>query len=556
MPKDTTVQRGALAAPLFSFSASQLLSWRLCRLAAVLCVIGSSLQLLAAPSFRADRPYPALGLKMRVLGTSEPAPLPPPQVYTCTIHRSDGTESKLDLLSPGELWIASQCVGRWVDKSGNELLIGKPTALPLPDGIGTEVNFGNGSRRLVSREEFTEELEKAEKKFGETINGDEIGTEWIAAFTGDKVSQLEKLKTSFNLAYAAFVPVENRNTLIWLFRTKARGNTKDPVFCAVVKIADGTAASKVRKDFETQFLAHVSSLYSTGGPGAKMGQNVFGAKQTEQTDSSPARDAALASIENMKGWWHADAKGYVILSDLRSKDGKSLVRWMQQNMPAFHQKLEELVPPAGEKRDLNIVRIFEDRDAYKRYLSGEIEWSIGCWVPMRRELVINWMGDKGKAQETLSIIRHEGTHQYLFYALQQSDLSLWYNEGHACFMECASIDNRGKATFRPKESSRYAYLKRHLDEATSKLDRCIFSDRSAFYGGTDQSRSLNYATAWGLIWYLRMGLPKNSPYSSLLDTYRDNVLKTKDGAAATRAAFADVSMPELKEAFKSYWLRH
>ncbi|MBQ7187900.1 MAG: DUF1570 domain-containing protein [Kiritimatiellae bacterium] len=521
-----------------------------------LSAIAVASQLLAAPSFRADRPYPALGLKMRVLGASEPSPLPPPQVYTCTSRRSDGTETKRDLLSPKELWLASQCVGRWVDKSGNELLIGKPTALPLADGIGSEVNFGNESRWLVTREEFDEELPKASKKFSETADGDEIGKEWLSAFTGSKVSEAEKLKTSFNLAYAAFVPTDDSDTLVWVFRTKARGNAKDPLFCAVVKIADGTSALKVRKDFEAQFLAHVSSLYSTGGPNAKMGQSVFGAKQSDQPESSPARDAALASIENMKGWWHADAKGYVILSDLRSKDGKSLVRWMQQNMPAFHQKLEELVPPAGEKHDLNIVRIFEDRDAYKRYLSGEIEWSIGCWVPMRRELVINWMGDKGKALETLSIIRHEGTHQYLFYALAQSDLSLWYNEGHACFMECANIDNRGKVTFRPKESSRYAYLKRNLDTAAAKLDQCIFSDRSAFYGGTDQSRSLNYATAWGLIWYLRMGLPKNSPYSSILDTYRDKVLETKDGEKATKAAFADVPMPAFKEAFKSYWRSH
>jgi len=224
-------------------------------------------------------------------------------------------------------------------------------------------------------------------------------------------------------------------------------------------------------------------------------------------------------------------------------------------MPALRGKLEELVPPAGEKRELNVVRVFENRDSYRRYLSGDIEWSVGCWSPMRRELVINWIDDGGKAQETVGIIKHEGTHQYLFYALEQSHLSLWFNEGHACFMECADIDGQGKVSFRFKDSPYFMFLKQNLDSVTANIDFCVNADRDAFYAGSGQNRTLNYATAWALVWYLRIGLPKDSPYSSILDVYREKVLETHDGAEATRAAFHDIDRNALKKAFHSYWKR-
>lgn len=507
---------------------------------------------LAAPGFHADKSYPALGLRMRVLASSEPSPMPPPQVFACTSSGSDGTETKQDLFSPSELWANNQCAGRWVDKSKNELLIGKPSAVPLPDGIGTPVNFGNGVvNRLVSREEFDAELEKAKKEFAEAEGNSGAGKEWVSAFTGIEAEEPQPLKPLPNLAYAAFVPTSDAKTLVWLFRTKGRGG-EAPFFCAVVKIADGTSPMKVRRDFETQFLGHASALNGTGAVSAKMGQNVLGngARRDAPPESSPERDAALASVANMKGWWYADARGYVILSDIRSTRGKRLVRWMQDNMPVLHDKLAELVPPAGDKKELNVVRVFEDRESYRRYLSGDMEWSVGCWSPMRRELVVLWVDDTGNAQETLWIIRHEGTHQYFFYALGQRQLSLWYNEGHACFMECANVDNQGNLKFRAKDCDRYEHLKRNLDAAAENIGQCVFADRGAFYG---DDRSLNYTTAWALVWYLRMGLPKDSPFSSILDVYRDKVLETGDGAEATRAAFDNIDMDALKKEFRSYW---
>ena len=514
----------------------------------------------AAPKFHAERPYPALGLKMRTLASADPSPLPPPQVFRCTSHGGDGEERVMELLSPQELWVRSQCAGRWVDKSGNELLIGKASALPLPEGIGSPVNFSSGEvRRLVTHEEFDAEMEKATEGFAGKEADVGAVREWVAAFTGVEVSEPEPInvRNSFNLAYVAFIPTQNPKTLAWLFRTKGGGGGAKPLFCAVVKIADGTSPQKVRKDFESQVLASVAPVGNANASNVKMGKNVFGdgANPSAPQESSPERDAALASIENMKGWWYADAKGYVILSDIRSAQGRRLVRWMQKNMPALRGKLEELVPPAGEKRELNVVRVFENRDSYRRYLSGDIEWSVGCWSPMRRELVINWIDDGGKAQETVGIIKHEGTHQYLFYALEQSHLSLWFNEGHACFMECADIDGQGKVSFRFKDSHYFMFLKQNLDSVTANIDFCVNADRDAFYAGSGQNRTLNYATAWALVWYLRIGLPADSPYSSILDVYREKVLETHDGAEATRAAFHDIDMDALKKAFHSYWKR-
>ena len=45
-------------------------------------------------------------------------------------------------------------------------------------------------------------------------------------------------------------------------------------------------------------------------------------------------------------------------------------------------------PPQVRINEVSVVRIFNDRDEYTRYVGGEMEWTGGVWQPARRELVI------------------------------------------------------------------------------------------------------------------------------------------------------------------------
>jgi len=510
----------------------------------------TALGLLAAPSFRADKNYPSLGLRLRVLGNATPEPLPQCKTFSYTFTRGDES-TKRDLFDPQELWFATQHAGQWRDEAGNVLMLGRPTH--QRPAVDSAVQAGH-----VSREAFESALAEPANRFDP--DSPEALATWIAAFTGCTPRAPEPLRLTFNLTHALFFPVEESATLVYAFRVKSRkpnGQTlPSDWFCAVIKIADGTLKSKVRKDFEVQFLANAAATPQTGAVAAQgvqpkallAGPAVKGAPAIPD---HPSRTAARKSIANMKDWWFAETPDYIFLSNIRSATGKGLVKELQTTMPALRGACAALIPPFDDATDISVVRIFEEPEAYKQYVGKEIEWSIGVWSPMRRELVILSQGrDKEK---TLDIIKHEGFHQYLFYATRMIENAVWFNEGHACFFETAEADSKGRIEI--PENTRVSHLLDNLDDAAARLPKLIHADRDAFYNGAAEQRSLNYTTAWALIYFLRKGVPADrlTAYAGILDTYLKTLATTRDAAAATTAAFEGIDMAMFQDDFTGFW---
>ncbi|HNX33994.1 MAG TPA: DUF1570 domain-containing protein [Kiritimatiellia bacterium] len=516
------------------------------------CGCLAALTLSAAPSFRSDKNYPNLGLRIRTLGGSAPEPLAQHKTYTYTFTR-DGESTKRDLYDPRELWYATQHAGQWRDKDDNVLILGRPTR-QLP-AVSSPVPAGH-----VSREDFDAALADPAGAFAPEKT--DALSAWIQAFAACTPQTPEPLKTSFNLTHALFVPVEESATLVYAFRAKVRkpnGQTEpSDWFVAVIKIADNTPKTKVRKDFETQFLVNVAAVPQTGlnaGSGvqskALTTAPANGKNPAVEIPDHPSRDAARKSIANMKGWWFAETPEYIFLSDIRSATGKALVKELQTTLPALRGAFALLVPPFEPATDVSVVRIYEEREAYRQYVGKEHEWSIGLWAPMRRELVIL---SQGKDRDhTLQILRHEGFHQYLFYATSGTENAMWFNEGHACFFEPAEVGAKGRVEL--PEDNRVNHLLDNLDAAAGLLPKIIRADYSAFYGGSDRQRQLNYTTAWALVYFLRKGVPSQqlTAYEGIIGTYLKTLAATKDGEAATAAAFEGVSLPKLQEDFIDFW---
>ncbi len=506
----------------------------------------------AAPSFRSDKNYPNLGLRLRVLGNSQPEPLASCKTYTYTVTRN-GESSKCDLFDPRELWYATQHAGQWRDADGNVMILGRATQ-QLPEVPRT-------AGEHVSREDFDRAAAAPETAF-DPASADSL-TRWIAAFAASPAGAPEPLRTlPFNLAAALFVPVEAPGTVLYAFRVKTRSangqSAPSDWFVVQVNIADGTLKSKVRKDLETQFLANVAAVPQTGAGAAASGAQPKpltatsgGLNAPARIPDHPSRTAARKSIANMRDWWFAETPDYIFLSNIRSATGKSLVRELQSSMPALRTAFTQLIPPFDTSTDVSVVRIFEDPEAYRQYVGKEIEWSVGVWASMRRELVIL---SQGRDQEkTLEIIRHEGFHQYLFYATAMLENAMWFNEGHACFFEAAEVDGRGRVSL--PESARAAHLLDNLDAAASLIPTLLHAGRDAFYGGSDKQRHLNYTTAWALVYFLRKGAPaeKLSAYGGVIDTYLRTLAATRDCRAATTAAFEGVELARLQEDFTDFW---
>jgi hypothetical protein len=505
----------------------------------------------AAPSFRSDKNYPNLGLKIRVLGNSQPEPLAQFKTYTYTFTQG-GESTKRDLYDPRELWYATQHAGQWRDEDGNVMILGKPTALfpEVPKTAGEH----------VAREDFDKAVADPASAF-DPASAESLTT-WIAAFAGGTPKTPEPLRTlPFGLASAVFFPIDESATLAYAFRVKTRkpsGQTApSDWFVAVVKIADNTPKTKVRKDFETQFLANVAAVPQTGATAAggvqpkSLTAPANGKTPAVAIPDHPSRTAARKSIANMKDWWFAETPEYIFLSNIRSATGKNLVKELQGAMPVLRGAFAKLIPPFDTSTDVSVVRIFEEPQAYKQYVGKEIEWSVGVWISMRRELVIL---SQGRNQEqTLEIIKHEGFHQYLFYAASMIENSMWFNEGHACFFEVADIDTKGRVEI--PENRRVGSLLDNLDTVAGLIPKILHAGHAAFYSGTDQQRNMNYTTAWALVYFLRKGAPaeKLTAYGGIIDTYLRKLAETKDCDAATTAAFEGVDMATFQGDFVDFW---
>ena len=502
----------------------------------------------AVPSFRTDRAYPNMGLKCRVIGGGEPEPLAQPKVYTYTFTR--GTESvRKDLFDGHELWYASQHAGQWRDSAGNVFIIGR-VLQKMPE-------LDTGQMKHVARDEVEKSITAETNKVDPEKQADLLA--WVKAFTSEEPQELEPLRvSSMGLAQAVFVQMSDEKApLVYLFRVKTRMPNGDAAksdwYAAIINIKDKTAPSKVRKEFEMQFLPSVSAVTrstSLGSGGVQSRE--LSTKGKLAFPEHPSRDAAKKSIANSQGWWFAETAEYVFLSNIRSATGKKIVHDLQQKLPALRAACIKLIPPAEPISDVSVVRIFENSDEYKKYVGKEHAWTSGLWWPAQRELVILSHGkDIGR---TMEIIRHEAFHQYLFYASGMREHAMWFDEGHATFLEEAAPLRSGKGVDIP-ETSRIKYVLDNLDTVAANLETILYSPREKFYSGTQEQLSANYATACALVYFFRKGVPamKLKPYAKVLETYQATLMTTSDSEKATQKAFEDIDMKKFKADFIKFW---
>ena len=509
----------------------------------------------AAPAFPADKNLPNLGLKIRLLGNSTPDPLPQPEVHSYTITRGE-EKIQQDAFNVRELWYASQHAGQWRDTAGNIMIVAQATVqLPVV-------------KETINNHATREAYEKAVKESGVALDassGGEALSTWMASFAGVTPTGVEKLRTqqNFNLTDALFFPMGDTKTLAWAFRVKVRsmnGQVKPSDWYAVVlQVNDGAPLQKVRQEFEMQFFKGVAAVSPTAAtsanapkPAAKLGATPAGG-----ASATPGRDEVIKSIENMEGWWYVEAANYIFLSNIKGAAGKSLIRDLQNTLPILRQGFAKTVAPFSDKTDVNVVRIFESKEAYANYVGEGLEWSAGCWMPSRRELCILSQGaqstDKAEKERTAVIVRHEAFHQYLFYASDGIQDATWYNEGHACFFEASGIDAQKRVEV--KDSDQKPTLMGNLDEAVQNIPFILSANHAQFYAGDDKKRGLNYATAWGLVYFLHCGTSygKTAAYANILDTYRKTLRETKNAETATQKAFEDVDMKAFQAAFREFW---
>lgn len=273
-----------------------------------------------------------------------------------------------------------------------------------------------------------------------------------------------------------------------------------------------------------------------------------------------SRQQAEESIRNLKGWWVAHTDHYVFLSNLDSRH-RTMVRELQEDLEVLRQSFETLLAPTQPIDAACVVRIFATPEEYDAYVPREQRWTSGLWIASTGELVIRPPPDErdrqGHRESILRIAYHEAFHQYLHYALGRLRTAAWFNEGHAALFEAAQVRRRRTPSIK-QDKQKVDILEKLARAEQLHVAPLLRMSYQQFYASDERTRVINYATAWGLVYYLRKAAPVDLArrYDGIADAYIRSLVQQGNGQVATRQAFHGVDMERFEKDFSEFWESH
>ena len=511
---------------------------------AILILLGAAVSVDAAVSFAPVKNYPNIGLMFPRLANAKAEPVPMPLAHAYLLAGSE-TLTREDRFDPYELWYNSECCARWRDPAGNKLVIGR-IAHRLP----------GFSEKHVSRASFGAEMEE-DANLIDPKKQDQVN-EWVATFVKAPIYKPETLKlNAFTLGDVLFYPCGEKNTLVYAFRPRRVGNTQDfDWFCVTLQAPGEKDPALLRTSFEEAFIGQLERPPRSSkeeGVEAEEVSTVRRGEMAPDLPDHPVRVEGRKSVENYDDWWFAETEGYIILADVHTSVGESFIHDLQTALPILRQAYAKLVPPITRESEVSLIRLFQNREEYLRYVGEAYAWSSGMWMPGRRELVLYQQENKN---DMMRILRHEAFHQYLSQATCMLNVAPWLNEGHACLFENAGIGTKNKVAI-DEDPDRSLLLLETIDAAVQLLPSLLHADYVEFYNGTAAERRLKYAIAWGLAYYLQKGAPleRNTPFKNILPDYAAALVQTHSGEEATDIAFKAVDMTVFQENFREFWMK-
>lgn len=478
-------------------------------------------------------------------------PLEPPRTHTYLPVRTSDSLTREDRFSPFELWYNDQHEARWQDEDGNAITIAT-VKCEFPD---FPINPQTDDYRHVKLDDFRAECARAKWSISSRDLKKLQG--WVADFVPAKIFAPERLDINSHALETLLRFPNDGNLLIYVFLPKSAGKSSSRRWIAVIAEPEkNNCGNAGREQFEKKFLGGIKPVAkSDDRKKAETERSLKLEKGAKNTfPYHPVREAAKKSILHHGDWWNYETEGYIVLSDLYSGIGKSVMRDLSEYLPPFRKILQKLLPPQDtQANDVFLIRIFARRESYLQYAGPQMQWSQAFWDPKRRELV---MHNAGGEEETMPTLLHEATHQHISFAYAMIMTSPWFNEGHACLLS-RFIPENGKA--KVGIDDKYSMLLAANPETTALLLPPLLSlSYEEFYDKDIARKQFNYALAWGLCFYLQYGIKADNapaPYSEILERYIKALARTRDAAIATEEAFADIDLAEFSVRFAEFWSR-
>jgi len=260
-------------------------------------------------------------------------------------------------------------------------------------------------------------------------------------------------------------------------------------------------------------------------------------------------------------WSFHGVKGSKITTDHYVLYTTCTQKYFLHALPAFmescREAYEQLIPCVAVDPPRCEAYLFQRRRDWERFTQefagprAEIYRKIRSGGYSERGVTVSHYGSR---RSTLSILAHEGLHQYL-EVTRGKNIPAWVNEGLACYFESFDIDERGRAVFRPELNTLRLPA---LRGAVSRKELIPLKDILATHAGLEvhkQSTHVSnyYAQEWALVLYLLtrgMDNPYRDGFRALLAELGTEAMDRK--ARAFMAADTAGTMSHGEAVFRAY----
>jgi hypothetical protein len=527
----------------------------LCALPALLFLAAVAVHAQAAPRaakvrFAAASELPAAGMRFRVPPDLSETPVSSPAIQLYQVADRNGSRL-VEFLEPRELWRNAQIEGMWSDASGVAFMLATvKTEMPAIES------------RHLPREAAAAAVARAAAPANWSL--DQL-TQWVAALAGQPVSATTRVqKPPRTVREAWTLTLGGGSACGVLFRpyvTVSLRRAEAPCFMfAWARVPPGGDAGDVADALRDEFLPSVSmakpSADTAPQPDVRFQNRRAWDKATATAELEASRKGVAESIRNLRDWWYADTPHYVLLSDLQVRN-RQIAREIQARTERYRALFEEVFPPPGPATAVSVIRVFAADEEYDAYVGAEYRWTTGMWVPQRRELVarpIRAEFQRDEQDRFLQVIVHEAFHQYVSASMEPVTPAPWFNEGHACLFAQSTLDHDRMVV---SESPLFMPTLEPLAKA-GKLDpgRMLAMSYDQFYSSDKTLLALNYATAWGLVYFLHKsaGADAKSAFREVLPRYRMELTAQQEGKPRGGGVVSTIDTQALNREFNAFWL--
>lgn len=246
-------------------------------------------------------------------------------------------------------------------------------------------------------------------------------------------------------------------------------------------------------------------------------------------------------------WKVFSSKYYFILSNTKAKRVKEIGARLDAIM-RFYQK--EFGAEREPKQDF-VVRFFKSESQFGAFARDAGLGAAGAYYdPSSRELVL-WDMSLTNKNLTFEAVYHEANHQYVgAYYLAHQPKHVWFSEGLATYYETAKYKSKRIVDHGRKSQDYLTTLKAGIRSCrVTPMEKFLSMEYRDFYCGGKQE-SLNYAQAWGLVYFLKN--TKDKGCRAFFERYIVVLRETKDDEKALAEALDVVGFEALEKAYEAF----